>query len=71
MQAGLDLIQTPALPEALKDAKVPSSIHVPKPWRRSGLWPLPGEITQDEQTIKKKRKQPFQQPNILKSIMQD
>ena len=54
MQAGLDLIQTPALPEALKDAKVPSSIHVPKPWRRSGLWPLPGEITQDEQTIKKK-----------------
>lgn len=71
MQAGLDLIQVPAPPEAFKDAKVPSSIHVPKAWRRSGLWPLPGKITQDEQTVLKKRKQPFQQPNILKSIMED
>ena len=55
MQAGLDLIQAPAPPEALKDAKVPSSIHVPKAWRRSGLWPLPGEITQDKQTVLKKK----------------
>lgn len=55
MQAGLDLIQAPAPPEALKDAKVPSSIHVPKAWRRSSLWPLPRKITQDEQTIKKKK----------------
>ena len=56
MPAGLDLIQAPAPPEALKDAEVPSLIHVPKAWRRSRLWPLPREITQDEQTVLKKTK---------------